>query len=105
MFPSEWPAGIDFDRARRRWPARRSADRLKRTIALLAAKAPTLESFDAAVADFLAECARCSYSSTPPSRRLSIRLIRLYALHFRRVVRQHHYIRAAARWALIGAAG
>jgi hypothetical protein len=105
MTPSEWPKGIDVERAMRRWPARRSAIRFKKTIQLLAARAQSLEWFDAAVEDFLAECESSGRSSTPPSRRLSIRLIRRYAHHFRRVVREQRYLEVAARSALMGAAG
>jgi hypothetical protein len=105
MTPSEWPKGIHVERAMRRWPARRSADRFKKTIQLLAARAQSLEWFDAAVADFLTECECYSRSSTPPSRRLSIRIIRRCAQHYRRIVRKQRYLEVAARQALMAGAG
>jgi hypothetical protein len=103
MTPAQWPRGIDVERAMRRWQSRRSAGRLKKTIERLAAEAPTLAWFNAAVGAFIAECERCSCSSTPPSRRLSIRLVRFYAQHFRRqIVGQRRFVEAAAWWALMG---
>jgi hypothetical protein len=103
MVPSQWPRGIDVDRAMRRCPSRRSAGRLKQTIERLAAEAPTLAWFNAAVGAFLTECERCSRSSTPPSRRLSIRLVRFYAQHFRRqIVGQRRFLEMASRHALLG---
>jgi len=92
------------ERAMRRWPVRRSVGRLKKTIERLAAEAPTLEWFDAAAGAFLTDSER--RSSTPASKRPSIRLARLYIRHFRReFIRERQFLEMASRQALMGAAG
>jgi hypothetical protein len=104
MQQQQWPRGVDIERAPRRFEARRSAGRIRKTIERLAAQASTLGWFDAAVIDFLAECERSS--TLPPSRRLSIRLARLHARHYwRQLVSQRRFIEMAAKQALMVAAG
>jgi hypothetical protein len=100
--PAQWPDGINMARRFEHWKLRQCVPILRGTIEKLASESPTAEWFDAAAAAFTRQFA----ISGPrhPGRRALDRLARLYIRHFRReLVRQHQYIEAAARWALIGA--
>jgi hypothetical protein len=85
-----------------RWKRRQCAAILRGAIERLAAEILTVEWYDVAVAAYAEQLAL----SGPRHPRPALdRLMRRYIRHFRReLFRQHRFIEAAARWALMGAA-
>jgi hypothetical protein len=103
MLVSEWPKGIDVIGRIARRLTRQLVPGLRSAIEKLAAESADVECYDAAAAGFLK-----TYRIVAPShsgRTALERLARRYVRHFRaELIRQHQYIEAAARRALIGPA-
>jgi hypothetical protein len=102
--PTEWPHGIDVHGRFEHWKVRQSVPIVRNAIERLAAESASVELYDVAVAAYAKQFAL----SGPwhPGRRALDRLARRYVRHYRReLVRRHQLVEAAARCALIGAAG
>ena len=103
MTPVEWPRGIDAIGRFHRWQTRRCVPVLRDAIQRLAAGSANVGAYDIAIAAFIKQ--REISSPRHPGRPALDRLLRFYIRRARReLVRQHQYIEAAARRALIGLA-
>jgi hypothetical protein len=102
MLVSEWPAGIDVEGRFLRWKLRGCGPIFKEPIEKLAA-----ESDDVSASTLRSTLSRISGRFLPqcnPGRPLLDRLARLCVRHFRpELIREHEYLRMAARRSLLSA--
>jgi hypothetical protein len=97
MLVSEWPAGIDVQGSFLRWKLRGCGPILKEPIEKLAAESDDVSA--STLRSTLSRIPQCS-----PGRPLLDRLARLYVRHFRpELIREHEYLRMAARRSLLSA--